>query len=153
VSRFPHSYVDHLPITSDFGRVKSAGLGAVESGTYEGGFREVFGRALERPAGRADADAQFPGDDLPRGAGCPEGGDRSVTVSVEATAECTALLKKERFDFLDVLSDIPRIERPPEPPEIVEGKIHWLGKIRATADIVDRQFQNFVSEVIEQEKE
>jgi len=74
VSRFPHSYVDHLPITSDFGRVKSAGLGAVESGTYEGGFREVFGRALERPAGRADADAQFPGDDLPRGAGCPKCG-------------------------------------------------------------------------------
>jgi len=34
----------------------------------------VFGRGLERPAGGADADAQFPGDDLPRGAGGSEAG-------------------------------------------------------------------------------
>jgi hypothetical protein len=34
----------------------------------------VFGRGLERPAGRADADAQFPGDKLPRSAGGSEAG-------------------------------------------------------------------------------
>ncbi len=82
-----------------------------------------------------------------------ENPDRNVTISVEGTAECTALLKKEHFDFLGVLSDLPGIERPPDPPEIVEGKIHWSGKIRATADIVDRQFKNFLPEAIEQEKE
>jgi len=32
------------------------------------GFWEVFGTGLEGAAGGADADAQFPEDDLPRGA-------------------------------------------------------------------------------------
>jgi hypothetical protein len=44
----------------------------VESGTCEGGFWRVFRRGLECPAGRADADAQFPGVDLPRSAGGSE---------------------------------------------------------------------------------
>lgn len=82
-----------------------------------------------------------------------ESPDRNVTVSVEATADCTALLRRERFDFLAWFSDTPRIERPPEPPEIVEGKVHWAGKIRATADVAGRQFSNFRPEEIEPEKE
>jgi hypothetical protein len=57
------------PITPDFGRVKTAEFCTAESGVYSARFWQVFGRALERPAGGADADAQFPGDDLPRGAG------------------------------------------------------------------------------------
>src|ERR1035437_6601739 len=54
-----------LPKSPVYGRANPAGFGAAESGTCEGGFRRVFGRGLERPAGRADADAQFPGNDLP----------------------------------------------------------------------------------------
>jgi hypothetical protein len=64
-----------LPITPVSGRVKPAGFGAVESGSYEGGFWRVFGRGLQGSAGRADADAQPLGDDLPRGAGRTQGGD------------------------------------------------------------------------------
>jgi hypothetical protein len=82
-----------------------------------------------------------------------ENPDRNVTISVEATAECTALLKTEHYDFLAVFSNVPRIEGPPGPPEIVEGKVHWSGKIRGSADIVDRQFRNLVPEAIEREKE
>ena len=56
----------HLhPQTPVSGRFKLAEFCAAESGTCEGGFRRVFGRALERPAGGADADTQFPGNDLP----------------------------------------------------------------------------------------
>jgi hypothetical protein len=57
------------PITPDFGRVKTAEFCTAESGVYSARFRRVFGRGLESPASGADADAQFPGDDLPRGAG------------------------------------------------------------------------------------
>jgi hypothetical protein len=46
--------VQTLPITPVLGRVETVDFGAVESSTYEGGFREVFGRGLERPAGGAD---------------------------------------------------------------------------------------------------
>jgi hypothetical protein len=65
----PQLGVRRLPKTPVSGRVKPADIGAAESDTCEGGFREVFGRWLECPAGRADTDAKFPGDDLPRGAG------------------------------------------------------------------------------------
>ena len=61
-----------LPKIPVFGTAKAADLGAAESGTCEGEFREVFGTALENPAGRADTDAQFQGDDLPRGTGGSE---------------------------------------------------------------------------------
>jgi hypothetical protein len=68
------SLAQPLPITPVSGTVETADSGAVESGTCEGGFWRVFGRGLQRPTGRADADAQFPGDDLPRGAGGSEAG-------------------------------------------------------------------------------
>jgi hypothetical protein len=47
------------PITPVSGRVKTAEFCTAESGVYEGGFRQVFGRVLERPAGRSDANAQL----------------------------------------------------------------------------------------------
>ena len=47
----------------------------MESGVYGARFRQVFGRGLERPTGRSDADAQSLGDEPPRGAGCPECSD------------------------------------------------------------------------------
>ena len=56
--------------------MKPADFGAAESGTCEGGFRRVLGTPLERTTGGADADAQFPGDDLPRGTGGSEAGDQ-----------------------------------------------------------------------------
>lgn len=54
-----------LPITPVSGRVKPAVFTAAESSVCSARFRRVFGRGLERPAGGADTDAQFPGDDLP----------------------------------------------------------------------------------------
>jgi hypothetical protein len=62
-------HISFLPKSPVSGRVKPADPGAVESGSYEGGFWRFFGTALERTAGGTDADAQFPGDDLLRGAG------------------------------------------------------------------------------------
>jgi len=38
--------------------VKPADCGTAESGVYSARFRQVFGRALERPARGADANAQ-----------------------------------------------------------------------------------------------
>jgi hypothetical protein len=35
-----------FPITPVFGRANTTGFGAVESGSYEGGFQRVFGRGL-----------------------------------------------------------------------------------------------------------
>jgi hypothetical protein len=62
------------PITPVSGRVKPADFGAVESVTCWVRFRKVFGRGLKSPTGRADANAQLLGDDLPRGAGGSEAG-------------------------------------------------------------------------------
>ena len=56
------------------GRVKPADFGVAESRVYSARFRQVFGTALEGTAGSADTDAQFSGDDLPRGAGGSEAG-------------------------------------------------------------------------------
>ena len=64
-----------LPISPVSGRANPAGFGAAKSGVYGARIWQVFGTPLKRPTGRADADAQFPGDDLPRGAGGSEGGD------------------------------------------------------------------------------
>lgn len=74
--------------------------------------------------------------------------DRTVTVSVELTADCTAVLKKEHYDFLGIVSEtIPT--HPTAPPEIVQGKAHWMGKIRATANVIGRHFKDFVPVAIE----
>jgi len=74
--------------------------------------------------------------------------DRIVTVSVDLTADCTALLKKEHYDFMGLFSEAASTQ-PLLPPEIVQGKAYWSGKLRATATIVGRQFSNFVPTAIE----
>jgi hypothetical protein len=48
-----------VPITPVSGRAETAGFGAAESGVYSARFWQVFGTAVERPTGGADADAQF----------------------------------------------------------------------------------------------
>jgi len=74
--------------------------------------------------------------------------DRTVTVAVELTAECSAVLKKEHYDFLSLFSETAPTQSS-TPPEVLQGKAQWKGKIRATANIVRRQFKDFVPMDIE----
>jgi hypothetical protein len=81
--------------------------------------------------------------------------DRTVRISISISAQCTAIVRKESFGFFSSLfgsSESGNIE-PISPPETVQGKARWSGGIRATAQVVNRQFHEIVPESLVSEEE
>lgn len=64
--------------------------------------------------------------------------DRQVRIAIGVLAECTAVVQKD-YSLTHALLKLPG--EPPKPVE-EEEKLTWLGGIEATADVVDRHFQN-----------
>jgi hypothetical protein len=81
--------------------------------------------------------------------------DRTVRISVSASAQCTAIIKKERLNFFAaILGDYSKEDaEPPSPPEIGQEKATWSGGIRATAKIVNHEFVDIVPESLVSDEE
>ena len=81
--------------------------------------------------------------------------DRTVRISISASAQCTAIVRKERLNFFDaILGDYNKEDAaPPAPPEIGQDKATWSGGIRATAKIVNHEFVDIVPESLVSEEE
>lgn len=81
--------------------------------------------------------------------------DRPVRILITLSAECTAIVRKEHFSYFTSIFSGPEggDVQPTSPPEIVQGKASWSGGIRATANVVSRQFQDIVPESIMLEEE
>jgi hypothetical protein len=81
--------------------------------------------------------------------------DRPVRILISLSADCTAIVKKERFGFFSsILGGIEKADvEPTSPPEILQAKASWSGGIRATANVISRQFQDIVPESIMLEEE
>jgi hypothetical protein len=81
--------------------------------------------------------------------------DRPVRVLISLSAECTAIVRKEHFDFISsILGGIEKNDvQPPSPLDILQAKASWSGGIRATADVVSHQFKNIVPESIVSDEE
>jgi hypothetical protein len=80
--------------------------------------------------------------------------DRDVRISVSVSADCTAIVKKEHTNFLALFGSFDKdADVPAAPPEIVQEKTVWSGGIRATAKIINRQFQDIVPESLVSEDE
>jgi hypothetical protein len=81
--------------------------------------------------------------------------DRPVRILITLSAECTAIVRKERIDFISsILGGIEKIDvQPPSPLDILQANASWSGGIRATADVVSQQFKNIVPESIVSEEE
>jgi hypothetical protein len=76
--------------------------------------------------------------------------DRPVKILIKLSGECTAIVRKEHFSFF---SEIIGDGQPTSQPEIVQEKASWSGGIRATANVVSRQFQDIFPESIVLEEE
>ena len=82
--------------------------------------------------------------------------DRTVKISISASAQCTAIVKKEYGGFFAamILGDHSKEDaRPLAPPEIVQEKAAWSGGIRATAKIVNHEFVDIVPESLVSDEE
>jgi hypothetical protein len=76
--------------------------------------------------------------------------DRTVKILISISAQCTAVARKESFGFFSSLfggSEQASIGST-SPPEVFQGKASWSGGIRATAKVVNRQFQEIVPEAV-----
>jgi hypothetical protein len=81
--------------------------------------------------------------------------DRPVKILISLSAKCTAIVRKEQFNFLfSILGGSDKNDvQAPSPLDILEAKASWSGGIRATAEIVSHQFKNIVPESIVSEEE
>jgi hypothetical protein len=80
--------------------------------------------------------------------------DRDVRISVSVSADCTAVVKKEHTNFSALFGGFDtKPAEPTAPPEIVQEKVVWSGGIRATAKIINRQFQDIVPESLVSEED
>lgn len=80
--------------------------------------------------------------------------NRTVSILIAATAQCTAVLRKERYFLASLFGAHSEVyNEPPPPPELMTGKATWHGGIRATADIRERKFFNIVFESVVTEEE
>lgn len=81
--------------------------------------------------------------------------NRPVKILVNASAGCTVIARKERFNFFSsILGGAEYSDSQPAPPaEILQANASWSGGIRATADVVSREFRNIVPESIVSEEE
>jgi hypothetical protein len=81
--------------------------------------------------------------------------DRPVRISITISAECTAIVRKEHFSYFTSILGGPEggNAQPTSPPEILQEKASWSGGIRATANVVNRQFQDIVPESLISEEE
>ncbi len=81
--------------------------------------------------------------------------DRTVKILISISAQCTAIVRKEDFGFLSSLfgGSEQASTGPASPPEVFQGKASWSGGIRATAKVVNRQFQEIVPEAVVSDEE
>jgi hypothetical protein len=89
--------------------------------------------------------------------GSNERPDRKVTISITASARCTAILRKTNFGFYGALlsAGFPNAVESTSPAseEVTQGPATWTGGIRATAEVANRQFQNIVPESLMSDEE
>lgn len=78
--------------------------------------------------------------------------DREVEFTIAASARCTAIVRKSSFFTIWGISE-DNVKTQPAAPEDAEEKVSWSGGIRATADIVNRQFRNIVLQSLVSEEE
>jgi hypothetical protein len=80
--------------------------------------------------------------------------DRAVEFTIAVFANCTATVRKNSNLFLRALLGISEenVNTQPAPPE-EEERVFWSGGIRATADVVNRQFQNIALQSLVSEEE
>lgn len=71
------------------------------------------------------------------------------------SAQCTAIVKKERVNFFAaILGDYSKEDTQiPAPPEIVQEKAAWSGGIRGTAKIVNHELVDIVPESLVSDEE
>jgi len=81
--------------------------------------------------------------------------DRKAEFTIALSAICTAVVRKNRlFTTLWGISKEENVKTLlPAAPEEVEEKTSWSGGIRATADVINRQFQNIVPQSVVSEEE
>jgi hypothetical protein len=77
--------------------------------------------------------------------------DREVEFTIAASARCTAIVRKSSLFTIWGMSE--NSVKTPVAPEDAEEKVSWSGGIRATADIVNRQFRNIVLQSLVSEEE
>ena len=79
--------------------------------------------------------------------------DRKVEFTIAVSADCTAVVRKSSFYMALLGISEENVKTQPAPPEEVEEKISWSGGIRATADVINRQFQNIAPQSLVSEEE
>jgi hypothetical protein len=79
--------------------------------------------------------------------------DRRVEFTIAVSADCTAIVRKTSL-FMTLLNmSQENVGAEPSAPDEIEEKTSWSGGIRATAGVVNRQFQNIVPQSIVSEEE
>jgi len=81
--------------------------------------------------------------------------DRKAEFTIALSAICTAVVRKNSlFTTLWGISKEENVKTlRPAAPEEVEVNTSWSGGIRATADVINRQFQNIVPQSVVAEEE
>jgi hypothetical protein len=79
--------------------------------------------------------------------------DRKVEFTIAVSADCTAVVRKNSFFMTLFATSGEDVKTQPAAPKEVEEKTSWSGGIRATADIVNRQFRNIVPQSLVSEEE
>ena len=79
--------------------------------------------------------------------------DRSVEFTIAVSAHCTAVVRTTSFYMALLGVSEEAVQAPPPVPEETEEKASWSGGIRATADVINRQFQNIVPRSVVSEEE